>query len=80
MYNRQRAEVEEVELFDQVLDDAAIDDETTRYVFLTARGYLTGNLIASNISATPHDAIQRTMLVAGMAAAVRERHDDLPRL
>jgi AcrR family transcriptional regulator len=60
-------------LFEQVLGDAATDQETTRYVFLTARGYLTGNLIASSISPTADDALQRHMLINGMASAVRQR-------
>jgi AcrR family transcriptional regulator len=60
-------------LFEQVLGDAATDQETTRYVFVTARGYLTGNLIASSISPTTDDALQRHMLINGMASAVRQR-------
>jgi AcrR family transcriptional regulator len=60
-------------LFQQVLGDMASDQEVARYLFLTARGYLTGNLIASNISKMPDDAAQRRMLVSGMAMVVRQR-------
>lgn len=65
-------------LFEQVLGDMAEDYETTRYVFLASRGYLTGYLIASSISKTAtDDAVQRQMLVDGMAMAVRQRHQTL---
>ena len=60
-------------LFQQVLGDMASDQELALYLFLTARGYLTGNLIASSISKTPNDAAQRQMLVSGMAMVVRQR-------
>jgi len=60
-------------LFQQVLGDMADDQEVARYLFLAARGYLTGNLIASSISNTPGDVEQRRMLVRGMALVVRER-------
>ena len=60
-------------LFQQVLGDMATDKEIARYLFLTARGYLTGNLIASSITPTPSDAVQRQMLINGMALAARQR-------
>jgi AcrR family transcriptional regulator len=60
-------------LFQQVLGDMADDQELSRYLFLTSRGYLTGNLIASNISKMFDDTAQRQMLVSGMAMVVRQR-------
>jgi AcrR family transcriptional regulator len=62
-------------LFEQVLGDMASDLETTRYVFLTTRGYLTGNLIASSIAKMSDDTVQREMLIDGLASAVRHRHE-----
>jgi AcrR family transcriptional regulator len=59
-------------LFQQVLGEMATDQDITRYLFLTARGYLTGNLIASSIAPTASDAVQRQMLINGMALAVRQ--------
>jgi len=60
-------------LFEQVLGKMAADYDMARYLFLTARGYLTGNLIASSISTPASDPVQRQMLVSGMALAVRQR-------
>ena len=63
-------------LFVQALGDAAADDELVRYAFVTLRGYLTGNLIASSITKTSADDVQREMLVGGVACAIRERAED----
>jgi AcrR family transcriptional regulator len=60
-------------LFQQVLGDMADDHELALYLFLTARGYLTGNLIAWTISTPTNDAAEREMLVSGMAMVVRQR-------
>jgi AcrR family transcriptional regulator len=60
-------------LFQQVLGEMAGDQEVARFLFLTSRGYLTGNLIASSISKMRDDAEERQMLVSGMAMVVRER-------
>jgi AcrR family transcriptional regulator len=60
-------------LFQQVLGDMADDQEVVRYLFLTSRGYLTGNLIASSISKPTNDAAERQLLVRGMAMVVRDR-------
>jgi hypothetical protein len=62
-----------IPLFQQVLGDMADDHELALYLFLTARGYLTGNLIAWTISAPSDDAAEREMLVNGMAMVVRQR-------
>ena len=51
----------------------ADDHELALYLFLTARGYLTGNLIASTISTPHNDAAERELLVSGMAMVVRQR-------
>ena len=60
-------------LFQQVLGDMADDHELARYLFLTSRGYLTGNLIASSISKPYDDTAERQLLIRGMAMVVRER-------
>jgi AcrR family transcriptional regulator len=60
-------------LFQQVLGDMAGDHELARYLFLTSRGYLTGNLIASSISKPTNDAAERELLISGMAMVVRQR-------
>jgi len=60
-------------LFEQALGPAAKDVILVRYAFVTLRGYLIGNLIASNITQTGDDAELRELLVRGVAAAIRER-------
>ena len=60
-------------LFQQVLGDMADDQVLARYLFLTSRGYLTGNLIASSISKPSNDAAERELLISGMAMVVRQR-------
>jgi AcrR family transcriptional regulator len=60
-------------LFQQVLGEMADDQDLARYLFLTSRGYLTGNLIASSISKPTNDAAERRLLISGMAMVVRER-------
>ena len=42
------------------------------YAFLTLRGYLQSQLIASSIAETASDSRQRELLVRGVAAAIRE--------
>ena len=60
-------------LFEQSLGAAAGDDESVKYAFVTLRGYLQGNLIASSIAKTSDHSVQRDMLVRGVAYAIRER-------
>ena len=60
-------------LFEQALGDAANDEILVRYAFVTLRGYLTGNLIASNITDTSDDQVLRELLVQGVASAIRQR-------
>jgi AcrR family transcriptional regulator len=60
-------------LFQQVLGDIADDQELARYLFVTSRGYLTGNLIASSISKPSNDTAERKLLISGMAMVVRQR-------
>ena len=60
-------------LFEQALGEAAHDGTLVRYAFVTLRGYLTGNLIASNIADTTDDHELRVLLVEGVACAVRKR-------
>lgn len=60
-------------LFQQVLGDMADDQELARYLFLTSRGYLTGNLIASSITKPYDDSAERQLLISGMAMVVRQR-------
>ena len=59
-------------LFHQALGDAADDDDLVLYAFSTLRGYLASRLIATSITAeTRDDAVQRALLVDGVAAAIR---------
>jgi AcrR family transcriptional regulator len=60
-------------LFEQALGDAANDEVLVRYAFVTLRGYLTGDLIASNITDTSDDHVLRELLVLGVASAIRQR-------
>ncbi|HEY3673477.1 MAG TPA: hypothetical protein VGN51_21250 [Acidimicrobiia bacterium] len=63
-------------LFEQALGDAASDELLVRYAFTTLRGYLTGDLIASNITDTRDDHDVRELLVLGVAGAIRQRAAD----
>jgi hypothetical protein len=47
-----------------------------RYAFVTLRGYLTGDLIASNITDTRDDQDVRELLVQGVASSIRQRAAD----
>lgn len=60
-------------LFKQALGDASSDTTLVRFAFVTLRGYLTGNLVASHIARTGSDRTVREMLVRGVACAIRER-------
>ncbi len=60
-------------LFDRALGPAAQDLDLVRYAFLTLRGYLQGALISSRIADTADDAVQRKLLVRGVAASIREQ-------
>jgi AcrR family transcriptional regulator len=60
-------------LFEQALGEAASDEILVRYSFATLRGYLTGDLIASNITDTSDDQDVRELLVRGVASAIRQR-------
>ena len=59
-------------LFVQALGPAARFTSLVAYAFLTLRGYLQSQLIASSIAETASDARQRELLVRGVAAAIRE--------
>ena len=59
-------------LFVQALGPAARFTSLVAYAFLTLRGYLTSQLIASSIAETASDARQRELLVRGVAAAIRD--------
>jgi len=59
-------------LFVQALGPAARFTSLVAYAFLTMRGYLQSQLIASSIAETASDARQRELLVRGVAAAIRE--------
>ena len=63
-------------LFEQALGDAANDEILVVYAFVTMRGYLTGNLIASNITDRRDDQELRELLVDGIASAIRRRAAD----
>ena len=57
-------------LFEQALGDAANDELLVRYAFVTLRGYLTGDLIASNITDTERRSGREG--VAGAGGRVRD--------
>ena len=59
-------------LFVQALGPAARFTSLVAYAFLTLRGYLTSQLIASSIAETSSDTRQRELLVRGVAAAIRD--------
>jgi AcrR family transcriptional regulator len=59
-------------LFVQALGPAARFTSLVAYAFLTLRGYLTSQLIASSIAETGSDARHRALLVRGVAAAIRD--------
>jgi AcrR family transcriptional regulator len=59
-------------LFEQALGDAASEDDLVTFAFSTLRGFLLGDLVASRITRSKYGAIQRDLLVRGVAAAVRE--------
>jgi Transcriptional regulator len=59
-------------LFVQALGPAARFTSLVAYAFLTLRGYLQSQLIASSIAETASDARQRELLVLGVAAAIRQ--------
>jgi AcrR family transcriptional regulator len=58
-------------LFAQALGDAAKDRDLVIYAFTTLRGYLTSQQIASSIADIPGDAVQRQLLVSGVASSLR---------
>jgi len=58
-------------LFAQAVGDAAADHDLVVYAFTTLRGYLTARLIAASIADIPDDAVQRRLLINGVAAALR---------
>ena len=60
-------------LFEQALGEAAHDELLVRYAFVTLRGYLTGDLIASSIAETTDDRELRELLIDGVACAIRMR-------
>jgi len=59
-------------LFVQALGPAARFTSLVAYAFLTMRGYLQSQLIASSIADTASDARHRQLLVRGVAAAIRD--------
>jgi AcrR family transcriptional regulator len=61
-------------LFEQALGDAASDPELVTYAFLTLRGFLSANVIATAISGKKTgEGRPADLLVRGVACAIRER-------
>jgi AcrR family transcriptional regulator len=60
-------------LFVQALGDAAADPTLVRFAFVTLRGFLTGNLVATHIAQIRSDRAVRELLIRGVACAIRER-------
>lgn len=59
-------------LFERALGDAARDRDLVTFAFTSLRGYLTGRVIASRIADTTDDRFTRTLLVRGVACAIRD--------
>jgi AcrR family transcriptional regulator len=59
-------------LFAQALGGAADEEDLVRFAFMTLRGYLISDLVASRFTKAAADKLQRKLLVHGVAAAVRE--------
>lgn len=55
----------------EVLGDLAADRELVTYAFTTLRGYLVGRLMARSFGHEQPDALERRLLVEGVAASVR---------
>jgi AcrR family transcriptional regulator len=61
-------------LFEQALGEAASDPELVTYAFLTLRGFLGANVIATSISGKTTGWVRpRELLVRGVACVIRER-------
>lgn len=61
-------------LFEQALGEAANDADLVTYAFLTLRGFLSANVVATSISGkTTGWARPRELLVRGVACVIRER-------
>jgi AcrR family transcriptional regulator len=60
-------------LFTKALGEAASDETLVRYAFLTIRGYLSANVMAGRLMPQRPDGEVRTMLLRGVASAIRER-------
>jgi AcrR family transcriptional regulator len=59
-------------LFTKALGEAASDEALIRYAFLAIRGYLSANTMAALVPQS-RDATVRTLLLRGVACAIRER-------
>jgi AcrR family transcriptional regulator len=60
-------------LFSKALGEAARDEELVRYAFLAIRGYLSAGTMAARLVPQRPDADIRTLLLRGVACAIRER-------
>lgn len=60
-------------LFTKALGEAASDETFVRYAFLTIRGYLSAGTMATRLAPQRPDATIRTLLLRGVACAIRER-------
>jgi AcrR family transcriptional regulator len=58
-------------LFSDALGDAAQEEDLVRYAFAALRAYLVGHVISSSIADIKNDRTTRSLLVRGVAAAVR---------
>jgi AcrR family transcriptional regulator len=60
-------------LFSKALGEAAKDEDLVRYAFLTIRGYLSAGTMAARLAPQRPDGAIRTLLLRGIACAIRER-------
>lgn len=58
-------------LFAQALGDAAEERDLVTYAFTVFRGYLLSHQVATTIADLPSDAVQRQLLINGVACALR---------
>lgn len=60
-------------LFSKALGEAAKDEDLVRYAFLAIRGYLSADIMTARLAPQHPDGAIRTLLLRGVACAIRER-------
>lgn len=60
-------------MFSKALGEAAKDEDLVRYAFLAIRGYLSAGTMTARLALQRPDGAIRTLLLRGVACAIRER-------